>query len=76
MREIEIDGEDGADDSQGPGVADPAGAFEEVKDSGVEEDEGGEQEAVGDDDGEEVWNGAGEEQKDVGDGRQKEGEGY
>ena len=61
VREIQVDGEDRGDDGQGPGVANPAWTFEEVKDAGVEEDERGEQEAVGDSDGEEVWNGAGED---------------
>ena len=50
VREDEIDDQGGRDDGESPGVANLARTFEEVKDAGVEEDECGEQEAMGDDD--------------------------
>ena len=75
--EDEIDGPSRGDDGEDPGVADLPGTVEEMKDSSVEEDECGQQEAMRDDDGDEGGDGLRDEQKkDVADGCCEERNGH
>ncbi len=76
VREDKVGDYGGRNDGERPCVANPAWAFEEVKNTVVEENKCGEQKTVGECYGKEGGEGAGQRQEDVGDGCRQERDGY